>query len=489
MKAEQRIWMLLIFLSAATFTLAQAQDSSTSSAGDAAQQNSAAPSPAFGQEPVAPPVAEAPPLTGLDEAALEPNLAARSFLAPSFRVSQCGSTNANNSLGGNRSWTGVTHLQGSVDLQRLWSRYQTSLDYAAGVSIFNNSGTSPTQVHRLYFDQRMLWRRGVLQIRDSASYLPEGSFGFGAVAGGSLGGGGLGGLGGGGFGGGGGAGGGGGFTGFGGATFGGVGNVPRLNNTTIIDISETLTPRSSITLAGGYGILHFTHAAPGFIDSRQVSGQFGYNYSLSRRSTVAVMYGYRNFVFPSEGSGRFENHVVHVLYGYQLSGRMSLLLGGGPQFLHFSSPVNGSTRSISGSGRATIRYRFTRASVSLDYDHFTSGGSGFFAGAKTDLVRLNGSRQMGRLWTLDGDIGYTVNRRLQTSQQGANATSYSLGYGGVRLNRILRRTLTGYAFYRFNEQWFSNSVCIGGSTNCGRVSNRTLVGLGLDWHPQAIRLD
>jgi hypothetical protein len=49
--------------------------------------------------------------------------------------------------------------------------------------------------------------------------------------------------------------------------------------------------------------------------------------------------------------------------------------------------------------------------------------------------------------------------------------------------------LTGYAFYRFNEQSFSNSVCIGGSTNCGRVSNRTLVGLGLDWHPQAIRLD
>ena len=150
MKAEQRIWMLLIFLSAATFTLAQAQDSSTSSGVDAAQQNSAAPSPAFGQEPVASPVAEAPPLTGLDEAALEPNLAARSFLAPSFRVSQFGSTNATNSLGGNRSWTGVTHLQGSVDLQRLWRRYQTSLDYAGGVSIFDNSGTSPTQVHRLY---------------------------------------------------------------------------------------------------------------------------------------------------------------------------------------------------------------------------------------------------------------------------------------------------------------------------------------------------
>jgi hypothetical protein len=250
-----------------------------------------------------------------------------------------------------------------------------------------------------------------------------------------------------------------------------------------------LTPRSTITLAGGYGLLHFTQAAPGFIDSRQVSGQFGYNYTVSRRSTLGLLYAYRNYVFPSQGAGRFETHLLHAMYGYQLSGRMSLILRGGPQFLHFSNSVNGSTRSISGSGRVTIRYRFSRASVSLDYDHFTNGGSGFFAGAETDLVRINGLRQMGRKWTLDADVGYTHNRRLQTSQLGANAHSYNAGFAGMRLNRILSRTLTGYAYYRFNELAFSNSVCFGGSTDCGRVTNRNLMGLGLDWHPRPIRLD
>jgi hypothetical protein len=456
------------------------------------QQSTTPPPAAFGQEPTAPPLSQAPPLTGLDEAALEPNISARSFLAPNLSIAEFGDTNATNALGGTRSWTAVTHLQGSIALQRLWSRYQTVLDYVGGGSIYNRD-LSTTQVHRLYFDQRFLWRTGVLQVRDSASYLPDGSFGFGAFGG--AGGGGLGnsfgggGLSEGNLGGGGGAGGGGGFPGLGGETFGGVGNVPRLTNATIVDIHQSLSPRSAITLAGSYGILHFTSSAPDLIDTRQVSGQAGYNYTVSRRSTLGVMYGYRNFSFPEQGSGRFQTHLMHVLYGYQLSGRMSLLIGGGPQVTEFSSPVNGSTHSLSGSGRVSLRYRFERASVTLNYNHFTSSGSGFFSGAETDLVRLSGSRQMGRLWTMFADVGYTHNRRLQQSLVGANAGSYNAGYGGVRLSRILARTVSAYAFYQFHDLVFSNSVCGIATGNCGRSSNRSIVGLGLDWHPQAIRLD
>jgi len=264
---------------------------------DQPSQQPTTPTPAaFGQEPTAPPISQAPPLTGLDEAALEPNIAARSFLAPSFAVAEFGDTNASNRLGGTRSWTAVTHLQGSVALQRLWSRYETILDYSGGASLYNRT-VDTTQSHRFYFDQRMLWRTGALQVRDSASYLPNGSFGFGAFGGGGGGGlgyggfgGGGGGFGGGGFGGGGGAGGGGSFPGLGGETFGGVGNIPRLTNTTIVDVHQTLSPRSTFTLAGAYGIQHFTKAAPNLIDSRQVSGQAGYNYLVNRRSTLGFLY-------------------------------------------------------------------------------------------------------------------------------------------------------------------------------------------------------
>ena len=453
------------------------------------QPSTTPPPAAFGQEPTGPPISQAPPLTGLDEAALEPNIAARSFLAPTLSVAEFADTNAANTLGGKRSWTGVSHIQGSLSLLRLWSRYQTEANYVGGATIFDRS-LSVTQVHRLYLDQRFLWRTGLLHVRDTATYLPEGSFGFGGF-GGNGGGAGMGGSGGGGGGifGSGGSGGGGEFPGFGGSTFGGVGNIPRLTNTAIVDVQQQLNPRSALTFAGGYGILHFTNAAPTLIDSRQISGQVGYNYSVSRRSTLATMYGYRSFSFPDQTGGMFQTHVIHLLYGYQLSGRFSLLLSGGPQLIRFSNPVNGSNQRISGSGRATLRYQFERASLSLNYDHFTSSGSGFFSGAETDYVRLNGSRQMSRLWTLFADVGYSHNRRLQQSLLGTDARSFNSGYGGVRVSRILGRTVSAYAFYRFNELAFSNSVCVADAATCGRVSNRNIAGLGLEWHPRPMRLD
>lgn len=487
-------YFILVVALLSLLSMAWTQDTATQPQSEGDQQTTAAPPPAFGQQPTAPPVTQAPPLTGLDEAALEPNIAARSFLAPYLRISQFGDTNASNSIHGSRSWIGVTHLQGGADLQRLWSRYQTALDYTGGASIYDNGGSSPTQVHSLRLDQRVLWRTGSLAFRDSASYLPEGSFGFGGFGGagnvGGLGGLGSGGLGNGGFGGGGSGG------GFGGSTFGAVGNIPRLTNTSMLDIQETLSPRSAITLAGGYGILRFTRATPPgssvtFVNSRQVTGQAGYNYALSRRSTVAVMYGFRGFSFPQAGSGSFQTHLVHFMYGYQLTGRLSLRLSGGPQVIHFSSPLAPSAHDISGSGQATIRYRFSRSSVGLNYEHFTSAGSGFFAGAETDLVRLTANREMGRLWSLYGDIGFNHNRRLQTSLTGTNAGSYYSGYAGMRISRILSRSFSAYVMYQYNDLVFNSVVCGTGvgAGNCGRSLNRNIGGVGLDWHPQALRLD
>jgi len=483
MKKNQYILLALLLLCA--LNVASSQDDSTEAPSGSIQQPATPPAPAYGQEPATPPVSQGPPLTSLDEPALEPNIATRSFLAPDITVAEFADTNASSALGGRRAWNGVTHLQGSLALQRLWSRYETDLQYGVGGTFYNNN-VSATQVHHLNFNQRFLWRTGSFQLRDTASYLPDGSFGFGSFGGASLAG--VGGFGGSGFGGG--VGGIAGFPELGGSSFGGVGNIPRLHNLAMAEIQENFSPRSSVTLAGGYGLLHFTESAPGLIDSRQVNGQAGYNYTISRRSTIGTMYGYRAFSFPSQGGGSFRTHLVHLVYGYQLTGRLSLTLSGGPQLIRFTDPVNGSRHDVSGSGRAMLKYRFSeRTSMSFDYHHFTSSGSGFFAGAETDLVRLNAMRQMGRLWTMTADIGYNHNRRLQNSAAGADAVSYNSGYGGLRISRILRRTISAYAFYRYNDLVFSNSVCIAGTSNCGHSSNRNIIGLGLDWHPQPIRID
>ena len=478
----------LVILLVLMVGIAQAQ-TDTGQAPDQAQPsqdtNQQSPPPAaFGQEPPQPQVSKFPPLSGLDEATLEPNIAARNFLVTGLQAAEAIDTNGQNSLNkpGKRSpFIGTTRLNGMVGLQRLWSRYQLLLDYSGGGSLYTGINRIDTQMHRVDLDSRVMWRTGAMALRDTVSYLPEGTFG-----GGSFGGvGGVGGLGGGV-----GAGtGGAGFTFFGSGTFGTLGTFPRLMNLSVLDIQQSLSPRSNLTLAGGYNIVHFTQSTGGLLlDNRQITGQAGYNYALSRRNSLAVAYGYQHFHFPTVGGGGFETHVVHFLFGHQISGRMDLQLGAGPQVTRLSSPIVGSSTRVSASARVSLRYKFPRTSLSLNYTRLDSAGSGFFAGAESDVVRLTLTRPFGRRWEGSTDAGFSHNKRLQIQTVGVNANSYNDVYAGARLNRILTRTINGFLFYQFNDLNFSSNVCGPGGI-CNHLATRNVIGLGLSWQPHPIRID
>src|SRR6266849_10009582 len=160
---------------------------------ETAQPPAAPPPPAFGQDNPPAQANENPPLSGLDQAALEPNIAPRSFLVPGLEVSESMDSNIAGQTG-NASIHSVTRAIGSLTLQRLWRRYDRALNYIAGGAFYSrNFGAN--QIHDLNADQKILWRRGQLSLRDSFSYLPEGSFGggaFGGAAGAQLGAGGIG---------------------------------------------------------------------------------------------------------------------------------------------------------------------------------------------------------------------------------------------------------------------------------------------------------
>jgi len=445
-----------------------------------------APAPAFGQDNPPPQAEDNPPLSSLDSPSLEPHAAASSFLLPSAHVSQSLDSNLGGTSG-NSSVHGVTRALGSLMLQRVWRHYDTALDYSGGTAIYSGFSKSFNQVHQLVGEQRILWRTGQLALRDSFSYLPEGTFGYGSFGGagsyqsglggtgGGLSGGSVGGI-------------------FGPGQFASLGQVPRITNSAIVDITEALTPRSSVTLAGGYGLVHFTGNNPGFINSRQLSAQTGYNYQLNRKDQVALLYAFQEFHYPRVGGGSFLTHVVHVLYGHQISGRMNLVLGLGPQLTTVDSPLLGSTRRLSVSGRASLRYRFPHTSVGLSYDRFNSNGSGFFLGATSDVARLSVVRPLTRLWTVNGDIGYSHNSHILpvptgvTGATGVNAQTFQYLYVGGGARRQLGRYFDFFISYQFNNLSFDSSFCATPGS-CGNTSQRHVASAGLSWHPRPIRLD
>jgi hypothetical protein len=168
------------------------------------------------------------------------------------------------------------------------------------------------------------------------------------------------------------------------------------------------------------------------------------------------------------------------------------------------------TLRISAAGRASLRYRFPKFSTNLAYDRYITSGSGFFAGAQSDVAHLEVSRPLGRIWTAFSNIGYSRNSRVTPLTQlqvlncnppggnnpllppcpvnGVAANTYQYGFAGVGVRRSFGREFKAYASYQFNDLAFDSSFC-GTTGPCNRISQRQVGTIGLDWTPRPIRLD
>jgi hypothetical protein len=476
-------------------TAAWAQDDTTPPADtNAAPQQQ--PVPAYGQSG-APPLRENPPISGIDQPGLEPNGAPLSYLQPGATVSESADSNVASSLGG-ASVRSVSRAVGSLTLQRLWKNYDLALQYMGGAAYYDLNGLGWKMLQQMDLNQKITWKRGQLSLRDSFSYLPEGNFG---QAYGSLGSEGIGGLG---------------STAFGnfwsGAALGTLGLVPRIQNVSLADLSENLTPKSAITVAGGYAFTHFYGTDPvtgvEFLSNSQASGQVGYNRSLSANTQIAAVYGYQAFDFSAIGTS-FHSHIVQLLYGHKITGRLDFLIGAGPQITdialactsldvlegnpHCSEPSGNPIgtvpdRRIGVAGRMRLRYQFPKTSLNLTYERFETSGSGLFAGAETDVGQLRAERPLSRVWSSFADLGYTRNSRAQPSAEGVSANIYSLAFAGVGLHRAIGRNFHAFVSYQIDELWFDKSLC-GTANSCNRISDRSIGTVGLDWTPRPIRID
>jgi hypothetical protein len=455
------------------------------------ETNRTVPPAAYGQENPPVVVNENPPISGLDQPSLEPNLQPRSMLLGGVEASE--SLDSNFGSDARTAWRSVSRGMGGLTLQRLWSRYQFAAAYVGGASYYNGSGIGWQQVHELQAQQAFLWRTGQLTLRDSVSYLPEGAFGYGVYGGaggfqlglGSLGEG-LGMLG---------SGFGGHFGVLGSNQLGSLGQGPRLTNVAIADVVQGLSPRSSVTAAGAFGFVHFNDASQAFggsqglINSQEVAGQAGYSYSLSPKDQVGFDYGYQAFHFPASlvGTDNIGSHVLQAMYGHRISGRMDFVIGAGPQWTHIQDPLAGGSSRLSAAGRATLRYRFPKTLAALSFERYDTSGSGFFAGAQSSIVTGNFSRPLGRRYNATASLGYSHNQRLQSSVAGVASTTYNYGFAGFAVRRQFGYNWGAFLAYQWNDQIFN--TCPVAGTFCNRISVRHVGTIGVDWHFRPIRID
>jgi hypothetical protein len=418
------------------------------------------------------------PLTGVQNATLGSPGIRHSYWVPGLQYAlSTGPSSSNGS--GSSSWFAENYFLGNLSLVKAWSRSQLAVNYSGGgfvssgnnqSSFGNNSGSGVYQ--QLALSQYFQINRWLFQILDQFSKLPQSQFGFGIGTnlgapgvGGSL-----------------------------GVTIPGLSysavpnqsifstNGPVSSNTGVLQATYSISPRSSITAAGAYGILRFVD--PGNVDSDTILGSLGYNYSISAKDNVGITYRFDSFHYQGLAQA-YGVHYPAFAYSRKITGRLALQLFVGPEIITYRIPVGTASHSIGFNFSPTLNYSTHHGGISASFVHGLSGGSGVLVGSTLDEVQFSGNRRLGRVWSGNVNFGYAHNASIANS--GQPSTSYNSFFGGAGLNRPIARNLflgLSYAAY-FSETGLSN--CTGPS--CSSSNTTQTINLSLQWNTRPFVLE
>lgn len=437
----------------------------------AGESTSRAPEGAVAAAAAAPAPASQPdqnPLTGAEMLTLGTFDAGRMYLLPSFSV-----TTGSDWNDGEYRFRG--NVRGGITLHRDTGYNKTSLAYTTG-AIFGGHGSSnfQSQAHSLVFTQNMQFRRWTLLIADSFNFLPESSFGFGS------------------------------FHGIGRPNVGGLPNwnagfgggnqaildptyIPdqtidsggstRYSNTVIGQATLQLTPRWSMTTSGSFGMLRFLDG--GFVESNNAGIRAGLNYMVNARDTLGFSYATNLIRFSNDGA--INNHMVQLMYGRRITGRLAMRVGVGPSFIHSDNPLVGSNRRASWAASSHLTYSVGQSTYGVGYSYRTTNGSGVQVGAQTHMVHFSGGRQISRQWSLSGNAGYAHNTGILALNTGNLHRTFNTWFAGVDLGRPLNHYSRLSFRYQVNRQTVGCPVT---AVSCVGRGLRHQFGVNIDFSRQ-----
>lgn len=395
----------------------------------------------------------------------------RSYILPSFAIWQGADTNA-------QIVSGTSKVQiasiptASLTLNHVSRRNLFSLDYHGGAMIYETDWNLTTVFQEFGFADKYTAARWNLLIADHLSYLPQASLGFGGI--GSAG-------------------------GFGGQSLGlgtGIGlsgaytpgqsiltgQSGTTTNTAVAQAQYNLTPRSSFTAVGAFGIVHYTQG--GLSSGNDTILTLAYDHQVTSYDTLSLSYSFAALRF-NGGSEAINSHALRLGYGHRITNRFTATVLGGPQYTESAiTGISGVQRHWGWIGQATLGYKVERGSLDVNYFHYVSLGSGVFNGAVTDTVNGNYNREISRTWNAAFGLGYSHNAPLgpySVNPNFANPGTFDYEYGSFRLDHTFGRYTRGFFVYNLQRQE-SGAAFTPGAT--GRVIIRHIFGIGLELHPR-----
>ena len=402
------------------------------------------------------------PLTGVQNPGVGNAEFRHSYWVPGIQIANTAQSGGG-SFGNSGDWTDTTYVSGNLSLYEAWAHSRLNLNYSGGGFFSTDDFQGNGSYQQLAFSDVINLRRWQIAFFDQFAYLPTSQFGFGGLS--NIGAPGVGGP----------------------LSVGspGLGNNfvpdqtvltdvgPRYSNSFATEVTLETSRRGSLTLVGSIGILRFTNS--GNVDNDDEIGSIGYNYLLSKKDSIGLLYRFSAFHFSGLPQA-IGDHVFNVAYGRKVTGRLGLALFGGPEITTFRIPIGNGDSQTGVSVGGSLSYALERGGVTISYTHGTTGGSGVLAGAAGDQLTASGTRSLTRLWSARANFGYGRIHGFKTVS-GIESPGYNTFYMGGGLDRPIGRNANvsfGYTAYIQDQ---NNAACL----NCG-ISTQHQVSIGFQWH-------
>ena len=392
----------------------------------------------------------------------------RSYILSSFAVSQGIDTNAQIVAGASKADAAIVPLA-TLALNHVGRRNLFSLDYGGGAILYETNWDLSSVFQQFGIADKYTTARWNFLIADHISHLPQASLGFGGF----------------------------GFAGgFGPGLGSGIGlnslytphqsiltgRAGTTNNIAVAEAQYNFTPRSAFTALAGYGLELYSQA--GLSSGHYAFVTLAYDHHVTRFDTLTVAYSFAALRF-NGGLDKINDYLLRLGYGHRVTDRLTLTLLGGPEYSEsLVTGVSGVHGRWGGNVQVTLHYKVERGSLSADYRHYISLGSGVFRGAVTDNVNGNFDREISRTWNAGVGVGYSHNAPLgpySINPNFANPGTVAYEYGRFRLSHNFGHFVRGFFDYNLQHQQSGAAYVPGASS---RVIIRNVFRIGLELHPR-----
>lgn len=255
-----------------------------------------------------------------------------------------------------------------------------------------------------------------------------------------------------------------------------IGRIGIVTNTALVELDKHFNSRSTATLEGSYGLMHFNSSL--LTDANQTSLVAGYNRKLTASDTVALESAYTRFGYQQSDSS-INTEYFSVLYARRITGRSSLELGAGPQVTQ-SQFLGISENDLGWQARGSIDYRMRRMSLSASAFRGITGGAGVLNGATSTTGQGSLAFLLSRAWSSSVSAGVSRNQQLDSAQK------YDMQFASLVADRKFGRYTKLFVSYDLQHQSTASS-CTG--STCGYVGVRNVFGIGFAWDYRPITVE